>query len=95
MSKILSELLKDPEYKNSLDCTLKRYQLRKVDVNNCSRNIYHELSKHAHTRYYGNMTELVVHDKEHTITEVASIETIFSTLKKRRCFRLPLTIQVQ
>jgi hypothetical protein len=74
--------------------TLKRYQLRRKDVDNCSKNLYHELSKHAHTRY-GNTTKLAARDTEHTITEVAAIEAVFCTLKKLRCFSIPLTIEVE
>ena len=39
-----------------------QYQLCKVEVNQCTKVFYHELSKHVH----GNTAELSVIDTEHT-----------------------------
>ena len=92
-TQLLEILVKESDYGICLKKTMKRYQLRKNDINNCSPKLYHELSKHAHT-HYGNMWKLAVRDTEHTIVEVAAFETVFSTLKNMKCFNLPLTIEV-
>jgi len=88
-SKILDELMKDPSYVLCQDMKLKKYHLRKSDVDACTRALYHELSKHAHGT---NAGELCIRDTEHTMTEIAAIECVFCALKKRDCFRLPLKI---
>ena len=93
-TKILETLMNDQVYKSCLKTTFKRYQIRKIEIRRSSATIYHELSKHAHTRY-GNMDKLVISAPEHAISEVAALETVFCALKKRNCFRLPLTIEVE
>jgi hypothetical protein len=39
--------------------------------------------------------ELVIDDTEHTIIEVAAIETVFSSLKKHGCFLMGLKVRLQ
>ena len=78
----------DPAYTRCLETVLNRYQLRQDDVNSCTLAMYHEMSKHAH----GNVGELIVWDKEHTMTEVASLEAIFCALRKKDCFHLQLKV---
>ena len=42
---------------------------------------------------FGNtMEELTVYDSQHSITEVASIESLFCALKKKNSFHFPLRI---
>ena len=90
--KILQHLIDhDPEYQKCLESVSNRYQLRKADVNACTRVLYHELSKHAH----GNTSSLCVKDTEHTVTEVAALEAVFCALKKQECFRLPLKLIIE
>ena len=96
-TKVLLELMKDQSYKDCLEkvTASDRYQVRKTDVNNCSKNIYHQLSKFAHTRH-GNDLELKIRSSEHeTITEVAALECVFCTLKSEGCFHMPLTIRAK
>ena len=81
----------DPEYDECIRITTSRYQLRRIDNNTCAKVLYHELSKHTH----GNTGELFVRDSEHTMPEIAAIESVFCTLKKRGCFHIPLTIIVK
>lgn len=81
----------DKIYKKCLKKTLNHYKLRKNEVDSCSYNIYHELSKHAH----GNTNELLISDKEHTITEVCAMETIFCALKEQGCFTMELNLFVK
>ena len=90
-SKILLKLMDDSTYKRVLKKTLNNYHLRESDVNSCSRNLYHELSKHAQ----GNTEELVITETEHTITEVAAMETVFGALKERGCLSMPIKIFVK
>ena len=84
-------ITKDHIYEECLTEVLHRYQLRKNDVNSCSRVLYQELSKHAH----GNVSQLLVTDEDHTITEVAAMESVFGALKNRYCFHLTLKIVVE
>ena len=81
-------------YKACLMKTAKRYQLQMHDVKNCSRNVHDILKKHDD----GNLTfdhNLNVHDYQHSITEVAAIESVFWTLKKVGIFYIPLIIHAK
>lgn len=93
-SKILSILLEEREYDVCLKKTAGRYQLKKDDVKHCSSNILFNLAeKYAD---YGNiMDDLTVCDSQHSITEVAAIESIFWTLKKMGHIYFPLRIQAK
>jgi hypothetical protein len=88
---LLEQLTKDPEYTQCVKTVSHRLQLREADINACARVLYHELSKHAH----GNTAELVADDTEHARTEVAAIEAVFCTLKKKKCFHIPLRIRAK
>ena len=93
---LILELMKDQSYQDCLEKVTDRYKVRKRDVNNCSKNIYHQLSIFAHTRH-GNDLELRIRSSsEHeTITEVAALECVFCALKSEGCFHMPLTIQAK
>ena len=90
-TKILHCLFEDPTYKSCLKTMLDRYQLQRQDVEACAQTLYHELSKHVH----GNTKELIVDDSEHSMTEVVALETVFSALKKKGCFKIPLKLVVE
>ena len=83
--------MQDPAYEKCLEQTCQHYSLRKQDVNNCSEALYHNLSKYGH----GNTHELVIRDTDHTMTEIASIEAIFGTLKVKECFRIPVKVVIE
>ena len=87
---ILAHLIQDPLYAGCLADVSDRYQLREIEVNQCAKVLYHELSKHAH----GNTAELSVIDTEHSMTEVAAMEAVFCALKKHDCFHLNVRIIV-
>jgi hypothetical protein len=87
-TEILAHLVKDTEYQKCLARVIDRYQLRRKDVNSCTKGLYHSLSKHAH----GNRLELMVRDIDYEMKEFAAIESVFCALKERECFRLPLKI---
>lgn len=89
-SKMLQVLLKEPEYNECLKMAVRRYKLQKNDVKNCSSNISDRLEKYNE---FGNtMEELTVYDSQHSITEVATIESLFCALKKKNSFHFPLRI---
>ena len=92
-NKILSMLLKEREYDVCLKKTVGRYQLQKEDVKNCSKSIFDKLSKYSD---HGNtMEDLTVYDFQHSIIEVAAIESVFCTLKKMGCIYFPLRIEAK
>lgn len=88
---LLILLMKDKTHKTCLQQVLQQHSLCKEDVNACTWALYYELSKHAH----GNTLELVVHNSEHTITKVATLEVVFCALKTKGCFNMDMKIIVQ
>jgi len=91
-TKTLVILMKNQSFQECLPEAVERYQAREEDINSCAEGLYHELSKHAHTRH-GNLSDLVINSTEYTISEVAAMETVFCALKKEGCFHIPLTIK--
>ena len=83
--------MKNPVYEKCIKIAASCYQLHERDINSCTRNLYHQFSKHAH----GNTAELSVRDTAFTMMEVASIESVFCALKKLDCFYLLLKIVVR
>jgi len=91
---LLGHLMQDSAYEECLEEVVRLRNLRKEDVNACTCNLYHQLSKYTH----GNTDELVLHytetekEAEPAITEVAAMEAVFCALKKKGCFRLTLKV---
>ena len=88
-------LLEQPSYNRCLQKISDRYRVREGGISDCSKTIYHELSKDAHWHTRRNMDELFLDDKENTLIEVAAIESIFCALKDERCFHIPMKIYVE
>lgn len=65
----LDELAKTPEFQKIYRREIEAHGLTLPDVERCRRNIYHELSKHAH----GNDGVLQIRHKDFTVNERAAV----------------------
>ena len=86
-------LLKEPMYDECVKKIVRRYKLSRIEVKNCSKNIFDILSKHADD---GNILgELTICDTHYSMAEVAGIESVFCTLKEMEHIYFPLRIQIK
>lgn len=95
-SEILSHIVDDSSYRACLKKTLSHTRYDEIndkkDVKACSLALYPIIAKKP---FKGNEVELEVNDTEHTIVEIAAIETVFLTLKKYGCFLMRLKLHLR
>ena len=69
----LDALAKDPTFQEIYDQEISSMKLRKVDVERCRKNLYHEVSKHAH----GNDGTIRIRKKDFVPDELAAVVSYF------------------
>ncbi|KAG0642238.1 hypothetical protein HOY80DRAFT_1107981, partial [Tuber brumale] len=74
----INKMAKQQGFKTALNCVVQERGLVLGEVVTCVRNVYHELSKHAH----GNNGTIVIRHEDHTRNEVAALVTIFKAQRQ-------------